>query len=87
MRGAVTFDEACATCATKTGMSKDDWADFLSLPPESQSAAAEAYRNTSWVKSASVLADVIAVLIVAGQVAGAVSGITGAVSALQALRV
>ena len=83
----MTFEECVAACAVKTGMSREDWQDFLQLPPAAQAATAQTYADQAWVQNPHVLADVIAVLIVAGQVAGAVSGISGAVTALQALRV
>lgn len=83
----MTFDEVCVTCATKTGMTRAEWSDFLQLEPAAQAAVAQAYRDQSWTQDANLFAEILAILIVAGSVAGAVSGIAGAVTALQALRV
>ena len=82
----MTFDECCATLATKTGMTRDEWADFLSLDPAAQCAAAKAYKDQDWTKSGDTFAAVLAVLTVAGTIVGDVSGVAGAVSAVAALK-
>ena len=81
----MTFDECVVTLSTKTGLSRDEWADFLSLPPEAQCAAAAAYRGASWVQSRDTLADVMSALLAAAQVAGAIAGIGSGYTALKAL--
>jgi hypothetical protein len=68
-----------------TGISSADWADFLSCSPEQQMAIAQGFRDMNWTTRDDVFGKVLAVLVVAGNIAGAVSGVAGAVSAVQAL--
>lgn len=82
----MTFDECCVACATATGMSREDWADFFSLSPSAQQAAAQAYKDQDWYqKGGSVPAALLSVLLAAAQVAGAASGIGTAFNVLRAL--
>jgi hypothetical protein len=85
----VTREECIATIATKTGMSRDDWADYLQLPFPAQQATARTYQNAAWVRDRNVLADVLSVLgtflSVGVTVAGDVTGVASAIVALKAL--
>lgn len=81
----MTLDELTATLATKTSLSPGEWADFLSCTPDQQAAIAAAYRDQSWVKAPDTFAEVLAILMVAAQVAGAVAGIGSAATILKAL--
>ena len=82
----MTFDECCASLATTTGMTREEWADFLSLDPAAQCAAAEAYKGADWTKpGGSTFAAVLAILGTAATVASDATGFAGAYSALKAL--
>ena len=82
----MTYEQAVTTLATKTAMTREDWLDFFSATPAQQAAIAKAYRDASWVKSPDVFADVLAILNVLVTIAGAVSGVSGAVAAVMALK-
>lgn len=81
----MTFDECCASLATTTGMTREEWFDFLSLPPEAQCAAAEAYRGADWTKPGDTFATVLSILGTAASIASNATGIAGAISALRGL--
>jgi hypothetical protein len=81
----VNFDECCTTCAKITGMDRAEWSDFLSMTPEEQAATAQAYKGMVWQTDSNVLTALLAALIMAGNVAGAVSGIGSAYTVLKAL--
>lgn len=72
--------------ATKTGMSRDEWADFLSLDPAAQCAAAQAYKGQDWTKpGGDVFTAVLVILGTAATIASDASGFAGAYTALKAL--
>lgn len=79
------LEMALGQLATKTGLSPDEWRDFLNCTPPQQAAIAKSYCDQSWVQSRDVLGDVLAVLGVLATVAGAVTGVSGAIAAIKAL--
>jgi len=81
-----TSEELLAELTQLTGMSAADWADFCSLPPEAQAAAAQSYRDQDWAKSPDVFGSVLSVLGVLATIAADVSGLAGAASAVAALK-
>jgi hypothetical protein len=68
-----------------TGYAASDWADFLSCTPEQQRVIVQSFRDADWAKNADTLGKVLAVLTIAATIAGAISGVAGAVSAVQTL--
>lgn len=82
----MTYEQALVALATKTGMSPDDWRDFLACSPDQQRALVRAYADQSWVRSPDTFGEVLAILGVIGTIAGVVSGVAGAASAVAALK-
>src|SRR5271166_6139324 len=68
-----------------TGISPADWADFLSCSAEQQMVIVQGFRDMDWTTRADIFGKVMMILEIAGNIAGAVSGIAGAVSAVQVL--
>jgi hypothetical protein len=81
----MTFDEACVALASRTGMDRDSWSDFLNCTPSQQAALAQAYKHCRWAQSRDTLADVLSLLGVAATVAGDLSGVGSAYAVLKAL--
>lgn len=81
-----TVEEAFAELATITGLSVDDWRDFLAATPEQQALMVQAYRDQDWARNPDRFGQVIGILSVVGTVAGVVSGVAGAASAIAALK-
>lgn len=81
-----TVEEAIAEIATLTGMSPEEWRDFLAATPEQQALIVDAYRDQDWTRNPDTLGRVIGILSVVGTIAGIVSGVAGAASAVAALR-
>lgn len=71
----MTADQAYVALSTKTGMSPDEWRDFLSCSPDQQKVLARVYAEQNWAKSRDTLADVIGIFETAGAIAGAASAI------------
>lgn len=86
MPAQVSADELFAELSALTLMDEGEWRDFCSLPPAGQAIAAQIYRDASWTKSESVLPRVLAILETLGQIAGAITGIAGAVGAVIAIK-
>lgn len=82
----LTADEALAKLVTLTGLSRQEWEDFLSLPPNGQALCVEGYRDQDWARHEDTLTEVLAVLAVIGTIAGVVGGVAGAAGAVAALR-
>jgi hypothetical protein len=82
----VTFEELVVILATKTGMSREEWADFFTLTLEQQMATAQAYARASWVLDGNLFAEILAILLAAAQVGGAVAGVVSGAQAIQSLK-
>jgi hypothetical protein len=74
-----TVEENLAKLTTLTGLSQQEWTDFMTCTPEQQEFLAKGYAKLEWVKNPDTLTEVIAVLTVLSTIAGAVTGIAGAV--------
>lgn len=81
----MTFDDCCAALATTTGLSRAEWADFLTCDPAAQCAMAQAYKDADWTKPGDTFGAVLAILGTAAAVATDATGIAGAIAALRAL--
>ena len=84
----MTEDQLLSELSQTTGMSAQEWADFLACTTEQQALMVEGYRAQSWAQSASTLERVIAILQTAASIAvpiGAIAGAGGAVIALAKL--
>lgn len=79
-------EEALAKLAALTGLSTQEWQDFLSLPPDGQALVVRGYSHQDWVKQPDTFAEVLAVLEVLGTIAGVVGGVAGAAGAVASLR-
>ncbi len=77
--------QAYAALAEKTGMSREEWADFFKLPESAQLLVAKTYAQAPWVQSRDTWADVVAAIGVIAAIAGAISGVAGAYKAISAL--
>lgn len=86
MPTAVTVDDYLVLLAGLTTLSVREWSDFLSLAPEDQALAAEAYRACSWVQTPDTFAEVLRILQIVGTIAGVVGGLAGAGGAVVALK-
>ena len=82
----ISPEEYLAKLATVTGLSAQQWSDFLSCTPEQQALIAQGYKDQNWVKDPDTFGQVMAILGVIGTIAGVVTGVAGAVSAIQALK-
>lgn len=82
----MTAEEALAKLAGLTGLSPQEWQDFLSLPPTGQELCVQGYKDQSWTQTPDTFAEVLAVLAMIGSIAGVVGGVAGAASAVAALR-
>lgn len=82
----MTEEEALTKLSSLTGLSVQEWQDFLSLPPAGQALCVKGYRDQDWTQKPDVFAAVLAVLGVIGTIAGVVGGAAGAASAVAALR-
>lgn len=82
----MTAEQALAKLSGLTGLSVQEWQDFLSLPPNGQALCVKGYRDQDWTKNPDTLGEVLAVLEVIGTIAGVVSGVAGAASAIAALK-
>jgi hypothetical protein len=86
MGAGVTTDEALVVLSLKTGLTEADWGDFLAATPAEQAVIAKSYADSDWTRAPDRLAEVLAILGVLVQIAGAVSGISGAIGAVAALK-
>lgn len=82
----LTADQYLAQLSTLTGMSVQDWTDFLSCTPDEQMLIVQGYKDQNWVKARSTFADVLTILGILGTIAGIISGVAGAASAVAALK-
>lgn len=82
----MTADDYLVELAQLTTLGVQEWADFLSLSPENQALAAEAYRACDWVQSPDTFKTVLEILTVVGTIAGVVGGVAGACGAIVALK-
>jgi hypothetical protein len=80
------FADLLTELVTLTDMRSGEWLDFLSLPPDAQAIAAQAYRDADWTKNPDTFGKVLAVLNVIGTIAGVIGSVAGAATAVNALR-
>jgi hypothetical protein len=88
MPTALSGDALHAALETATGAetTAQEWADFCSLSRDDQAFAAKGWLRLKWIKKPDVVANILAILGPAAQIAGDVAGIGGAVGALLALK-
>ena len=86
MRKLLEGDDYLAQLTMLTGMTGQQWQDFLSCTPEQQMLIVQNYKDMDWVKNTSTLATVIAILGTLVSVASGVAGVAGCVSAIAALK-
>lgn len=79
------LDDCLCELTALTDLSVDEWNDFLALPPEGQRLIADGYKGMSWTQSPDILSRVLSVLTLVGNLAGAVSGVGGAIAAIKSL--
>lgn len=71
----MTEEDLLVELTNLTGMSAQDWADFLSLPPDAQLLAARTYKACDWAQSPDTIGAIISAFETAGSIAGAASAI------------
>ena len=71
----LTKEDLLVELTNLTGMSAQDWEDFLSLPPEAQNVVAHTYRSCDWAQSPDTIGAIISAFETAGSIAGAASAI------------
>ena len=74
-----------AELAILTGMTRQEWADFLAMSPEMQLVAVQGYRDMTWRRDPDVWPRVLAVIEAVATVAGAITGVAGALAALRSI--
>lgn len=86
MPSPMTSEEYLAELTLLTGMTTNEWNDFLVCTPDEQAVIAEGYRDMDWRKNADTFGKVLAILTIVGNIAGSIAGIAGAASAIAALK-
>ena len=74
-----------AELAILTGMTRQEWMDFLAMTPEMQLVAVQGYRDMAWHRDPDVWPRVLAVIEAVAAVAGAITGVAGALAALRSI--
>ena len=82
----VTPEDLVAELATLTQMSPSEVQDFLSATPAQQLLIIANYRGCDWTVQPDTLARILAIVTLLGTIAGAISGIGGAVGAIVAIK-
>lgn len=80
-----SIDDLFAELATLTQMNADEWRDFVQCTEAQQLLIVQGYQDQSWVKSPDVLAKVLEAIVVIGTIAGAATGVAGAVAAIKSI--